>query len=127
MKPDLVTILIGVNDLVQGRTPDQYRESLKQIYTLVAELRVAAVSIPDWSFVPAAAEFGGQDLVGRLTELFNKVARKEASARGFEWIDISEVSRSGIGSPGWIASDELHPGDAQYAAWAEVIWARLKR
>jgi lysophospholipase L1-like esterase len=127
IKPDLVTILIGVNDLVQGRTPDQYRDSLKHIYTLVGDLEVAAVSIPDWSFVPAAAEFGGQDLVGRLTELFNKVARKEASARGFQWIDITEVSRSGVGSPGWIASDQLHPGDAQYAAWAEVIWNRLKR
>jgi lysophospholipase L1-like esterase len=127
IKPDLVTILIGVNDLVQGRTPDQYRASLKEIYTLVAGPHVAAVSIPDWSFVPAASEFGGQDLVGRLTEVFNKIARKEASERGFEWIDITEASRSGIGSLGWIASDELHPGDAQYAAWAEVIWDRLRR
>jgi hypothetical protein len=77
--------------------------------------------------VPAASEFGGQDLVGRLTDVFNKVARKEASEQGFEWIDITEASRSGIGSLGWIASDELHPGDAQYAAWAEVIWDRLRR
>ena len=114
-----------MNDLVQGRTPDQYRDSLKRIYDEIADLNVAAVSIPDWSFVPAAAEFGGQDLVGRLTDLFNRVGRKEASARGFAWIDLTEVSRSGVGSPGWIASDQLHPADAQYAAWAEVIWNRL--
>src|SRR5213593_5190153 len=25
LQPDLVTVLIGVNDLVQGRTPDAYR------------------------------------------------------------------------------------------------------
>jgi lysophospholipase L1-like esterase len=125
VQPELVTILIGVNDLVQGRTPDQYLESLKQIYDEIAELHVAAVSIPDWSFVPAAAEFGGQDLVGRLTDLFNKVARKEASARGFAWIDITDVSRSQVGSPGWISSDQLHPADAQYAAWAEVIWNHI--
>jgi lysophospholipase L1-like esterase len=92
----------------------------------VAELQVAAVSIPDWSFVPAAADFGGRDDVARKTEVFNEVAHEEATARRFEWIDISEASRSGVGSPGWIASDRLHPGDAQYAAWAEVIWDRIR-
>ena len=126
MKPDLVTILIGVNDLVQGRTPDEYRRSLKQIYDQIAEPRVVAVSIPDWSFVPAAADFGGADHVGRMTGVFNEVAREEARSRGFEWIDITEVSRSGVGAPGWIASDRLHPGDTQYAAWADVIWDRLR-
>jgi len=126
MTPDLVTVLIGVNDLVQGRTADQYRSSLQHIYDKVARLRVAAVSIPDWSFVPAAADFGGPDHVARLTEVFNKAAQEEANARRFEWIDITEASRSGIGSPGWIASDRLHPGDAQYGAWAEAIWDRLR-
>jgi lysophospholipase L1-like esterase len=119
--------LIGVNDLVQGRTAEQYRKSLQAIYGRIAALnlpagRIAAVSIPAWSFVPAAADFGGSDRVGRMTLAFNEVARGEAAARGFEWIDITEASRSGIGSPGWIASDRLHPGDRQYAAWAEVIW-----
>ena len=99
---------------------------MKQIYTLVIELHVVAISIPDWSFVPAAADFGGPDHVVRMTGIFNEVAREEARSRGFEWIDITEVSRSGVGAPGWIASDGLHPGDAQYAAWAEVIWDRIR-
>jgi lysophospholipase L1-like esterase len=76
--------------------------------------------------VPAAESFGGPDRVGRLTGVFNEVAREEAAARRFEWIDITEASTSGIGSPGWIASDRLHPGDAQYAAWAEAIWNRVR-
>jgi lysophospholipase L1-like esterase len=131
VKPDVISILIGVNDLVQGRTHDQYRKSLQAIYDRVAasnlpQGHVVAVSIPAWSFVPAAADFGGSDRVGRMTEVFNKVARDEATARRFEWIDITEASRSGIGSPGWIASDRLHPGDAQYAAWAEAIWQGVR-
>ena len=130
VRPDLVSVLIGVNDLVQGRTPDQYRKSLQAIYDRVAALnlpegRVVAVSIPSWSFVPAVADFGGSDRVSRMTEIFNEVAREEATARRFDWIDITEASRSGVGTPGWIASDRLHPGDAQYAAWAEVIWSRI--
>ena len=125
VRPDLVTVLIGVNDLVQGRTADQYRDSLNRIYDAVARATpklVIAVSIPTWSYVPAAAEFGGAQRVERLTDIFNDVARGEAEARDFGWVDIGPASTSGIGTDGWIAADDLHPGDAQYAAWAEAIW-----
>ena len=87
---------------------------------------MAAVSIPTWSYVPAAADFGGREQVERLTRTFNEVARAEAGRRSFAWIDIGPASTSGVGTPGWIATDQLHPGDAQYAAWAEVIWAAVR-
>src|SRR2546421_9467536 len=49
VQPDLVSILIGVNDLVQGRSTEEYRRSLVTIYDEVAKVpgrRVAAASIP---------------------------------------------------------------------------------
>jgi len=122
LKPDVVSVLIGVNDLVQGRSADEYRRSLTTIYDAVSGGPVVAVSIPTWSYVPAAAGFGGAERVDRLTRVFNEVARDQAEGRGFSWVDLTEASTSGIGSEGWIASDGLHPGDAQYAAWAEAIW-----
>jgi lysophospholipase L1-like esterase len=130
LKPAFVTILIGVNDLVRGKTPNRYQANLTRIYdevaaTVLAAGHVAAVSIPAWSYTPAAADFGGADHVARATTIFNTVAEKEALGRGFTWIDISEASRSGVGKPGWIASDNLHPGDEQYAAWADAIWKAL--
>lgn len=127
IKPDIVSVLIGVNDLVQGRSPERYREALRRIYEAVAGLTTVAVSIPTWSYVPAAADFGGKDRVDRLTRIFNEVARDEAVRGGYTWIDITEASTSGIGTRGWIASDQLHPGDAQYATWAETIWAHWPR
>lgn len=125
VRPELVTVLIGVNDLVQGRTADAYRRSLQTIYDQVQPARVVAVSIPTWSYVPAAAGFGGTARVDRLTAAFNAVAREEAEARGFRWVDLGPVSTSRIGSDDWIATDQLHPGDAQYAAWADVIWPAI--
>ena len=131
LKPDLVTILIGVNDLVHERTPAEYRASLVRIYDEVGKEkapngRVFAVSIPNWSVVPAAREYGDPELIRNLTDTFNDVAREEAMARGFGWIDITAASLSGLGSAGWISADGLHPGDRQYAAWAEVIWHSVK-
>ena len=131
LKPQLVSILIGVNDLVQGRTPDQYAKSLVTIYDAVGTLglaagRVVAISIPNWSVVPVAASFGDPVRIRGLTDTFNAIARQEAETHGFTWVDVTAVSTSGLGSPGWISSDQLHPGDAQYAAWAEVIWNAVR-
>ncbi len=131
LKPDLVSVLIGVNDLVQGRRAQQYRESLIEIYDAIAATqlpagRVAAISIPNWSVVPAARDYGDPARVRSLTEQFNAVAKQEAEARSFLWVDLTEVSTRATGSTGWIAADDLHPGDAQYAAWAEEIWSHLR-
>jgi lysophospholipase L1-like esterase len=131
LKPRLVSILIGVNDLVQGRGPEQYRSSLVRIFDKVASLhlppgQVAAISIPNWSVVPAARTFGDPAQLRKATDTFNAIAQHEAQARGFTWVDITAVSTSELGTPGWISSDDLHPGDPQYAAWAEVIWSAVQ-
>ncbi|HEY1162379.1 MAG TPA: SGNH/GDSL hydrolase family protein [Candidatus Dormibacteraeota bacterium] len=132
LKPELVTILIGVNDLVQGRSLESYGKSLTAIYDVVAALelapgRVFAISIPNWSVVPAAASFGDPGRLRRLTDDYNGLAQIEAQQRGFLWVDITSVSTSRHGTPGWISSDQLHPGDIQYAAWADVIWNAVRK
>lgn len=131
LKPLLVTILIGVNDIVQGRSIESYGKSLATIYDVVAALElepgmVIAISIPNWSVVPAAAGFGDRGRLRHLTDEFNGLAQIEAAKRGFAWVDITDVSTSGDGTPGWISSDRLHPGDVQYAAWADVIWEAVR-
>lgn len=122
-----MSILIGVNDLVQGRGLEQYRESLVEIYDAIPDnAKTAAVSIPNWSLMPAAREFGDPARLRSQTERYNQVAQHEATTRGFTWIDLTEVSSRETTSSTWIAADDLHPGDDQYAAWAEVIWEVLK-
>jgi acyl-CoA thioesterase I len=127
LKPQLVTILIGVNDIVQGRSIALYGKSLATIYDAVVALRlepgrVIAIAIPNWSVVPAAADFGDPERLRRLTDEFNGLASTEAARRGFMWVDITAVSTSPDGTAGWISSDRLHPGNVQYAAWADLIW-----
>ena len=130
-KPDLVTILIGVNDLVQRSDEASYRTRLRRIYDSVGRLdlpqgRVVAISIPDFSIVPAAPSFGVPSQLHARTDAFNAVARQEASACGFPFLDLGDVSRAGVGRAGWIADDNLHPGDVQYAAWADYLWPQLR-
>jgi len=130
LHPDVVTVLIGVNDLVRGRTVEQYRESLVEIYEAIVTVelargRVAAISIPDWSLSPSAREYGDPTNLRKLTDAFNSAAREEAVSRAFTWVDITPVSRLGVSSAGWFSADDLHPSDIQYAAWAEEIWRHV--
>jgi len=130
-RPDLVTILIGVNDLVQGSDEAGYRTRLRRIYDAVASLsllpgRVVAISIPDFSIVPAAPRFGRPAQLRARTDAFNEIAQQEASLSGYPFLDLGEVSGAGADRAGWIADDELHPGDAQYAAWADYLWPQLR-
>jgi len=127
LNPDVITVLIGVNDLVRGRSVEQYRESLVEIYEAIVTVelprgRVAAISIPDWSVAPAARDYGDPLSLRKSTDEFNAVARAEALRRAFAWVDIANVSRRGLNTAGWFSADDLHPSDIQYAAWADEIW-----
>lgn len=131
-RPDLVSVLIGANDIVQGLSQSRYRGALHIVYDFVARFQlqagcVLAVSVPDFSRSPAAAEFGAPADLRRRIDAFNSIAREEAVHRGFTWVDLGEVSRSGLAEPGWLADDGLHPSDRQYAAWAEFIWPIVER
>jgi lysophospholipase L1-like esterase len=127
LRPELVTILIGANDVVQGSSEAAYRTRLAKIYDaldrfgLPAE-RVLAVSIPDFSAVPGAVSFGSpSDLRARI-DAFNGVAQAEALSRGFQYVDVTTVSREDNHGDDWLASDHLHPGAAQHQAIADRIW-----
>jgi lysophospholipase L1-like esterase len=124
-----VSVLIGVNDLYSGDDEPHYHGRLLQIYDAIAALRgarVLALSIPDYSYTPVG--MSSRDPQGILDglRLFNAAAKAAAEQRGFTWVDLLDVSRSQIGTPGWIAGDGLHPGDLQYAVWADHVWAVLR-
>ena len=131
VRPDYVSVLIGANDLTQGRGRAEYQGSLIWIYDVIASrglppTRVAAIAIPDWSAAPAGDRFGNPDSLRLVIDGFNAVARAESASRGFVFVDIAELSRSRLGEEGWTSADGLHPGDPQYEAWADHIWDHVR-
>ena len=126
-RPDLVTILIGANDLVQGSDEASYRGRLQQIYQAIKELgvpaeRVLVISIPDFSRLPGAAPFGSPNGLRARVESFNAIARTEANSAGFQYADITEISREASRGRDWLAADGLHPGPIQHRAFADHLW-----
>lgn len=130
LQPELASILIGANDVVQGSSEAAYHTRLAVIYGALDELGLAAtsvfaVSIPDFSALPGAVPFGTvNDLRARI-DAFNRVAQSEAIAHGFRYADISAISRQDRPGQDWIAADGLHPGPAQHRAFADQLWTVL--
>ena len=130
LHPQLVTVLIGANDVVQGSTEAAYRTRLVVIYQAVVGLRipaasVVAISTPDFSGLPGAAPFGTASDMRLQIDVFNRVARSEAAARGFLYADISAITRAQGRGRDWLAADGLHPGPAQHRAIADQLWSVL--
>jgi lysophospholipase L1-like esterase len=126
-RPELVSILIGANDIVQGSDEAGYRDRLAQIYRAIKELgvpvaRVLAISIPDFSPLPGAAPFGSPNDLRARVGAFNEIARAEASSQGFAYAHITAISRRPSRGDDWLASDGLHPGPAQHRAFADHLW-----
>jgi acyl-CoA thioesterase-1 len=130
LHPQLATVLIGANDVVQGSSEAAYRTRLAEIYDELVRLelpatKVLAVSTPDFSALPGAAPFGAaRDLRMRI-DAFNRVAWSEAKARGFHYADISAITREEDHGREWLAADGLHPGPAQHRAIADQVWTAL--
>lgn len=123
--PELVTVLIGANDVVQGVDHATYGQRLAEIYDTIARLAaksVVAISIPDFSALPGAAPFGTPEGLRQRINGFNDLAREVAAGRDFEFVDVTAISRASGQGGDWFAADELHPGPAQHRAFANKVW-----
>ena len=123
-RPDLVTLLIGANDIVQGARADRYRSQLARIHERIRSdgprARVIALPQPDWSLSPAAAGFGDPVVIARTIERFNELAREEAELAGAGWIDLFPLMREQA-LRRMFAPDGLHPSVEAYAEWARDL------
>ena len=125
LRPDVVTILIGVNDVVQGVPEPTYRANVIRILDEVVELvgadRVLVVTTPDYTVTPAGADYGDPAQQSAGIRANNAIIADQARARGIAVVDIFDISLEASANRSLVASDGLHPSGAQYRMWVERI------
>ena len=121
-RPTFVTIAIGANDIVRGRSLDAYRENVRRILDAAkdAGARVVVLPQPDWSRSPTAASFGTQPALAASIVAFNGALATEARAKGATFVDLSPLMQQQAREQK-IASDGLHPSTEAYDAWAAEL------
>ena len=131
LRPDLVTLSIGPNDITRGRAAAEYERNLETIFqTLLGETTAVLVVslIPDLTVTPRFRGKEGAAEVGRRVARFNQALRRQAQAHGVEIVDLYTPSRREVPRrPDLIAADGYHPSDQGHARWAELMWRGVER
>ena len=125
LQPEFITLLIGVNDVVQGVPTEIYRTNIVRILDdLVARVgaaRVLVVTTPDYTVTPAGADYGNPAQQAAGIRENNLILTTLAAARGIAAVDIYDISLGAGSDRSLVADDGLHPSGKQYALWVARI------
>jgi lysophospholipase L1-like esterase len=125
LQPAFVSLLVGVNDVIQGVPEDAYSRRVGEILDaavpLVGAGRCLFVTTPDYTVTPAGADYGDPTRVSASIRRFNDAASRVAAARDVAVVDIYDVSLRAAADPTLVASDGLHPSGLQYSLWVDRI------
>ena len=125
LKPDVVSVLIGVNDVVQGVSVAAYEANVAAILdSLLVRLpaeRIIAVAIPDYTVTPAGGDYGDPHQQHDGIVASNATMKRLSRDRGIAFVDIFDISLEAATDRALVADDGLHPSGAQYGRWVERI------
>jgi lysophospholipase L1-like esterase len=125
LAPEFVSVLIGVNDVVQGLPAVTYAANVDRILDAVmaylAPDRVVTVAIPDYTVTPSGAEYGDPRRRHDGIVANNAIMARASVERGIRYVDTFDLSRQAASDRSLVAADGLHPSGRQYALWVDRI------
>ena len=131
LRPGFASLLVGVNDVVRGISPEAFRQNVATILDALLDdlpaTRMVVVSTPDYTLTPAGASFG--EPATRRSEIVrnNTILAEVAAARRIAVVDIFDLSGRVRDEPSLVADDGLHPSAAQYRLWVDRIAPLVER
>jgi lysophospholipase L1-like esterase len=125
--PSFATLLIGVNDWVQGVDDATFRKRFsylldQMLAVLPNKEHLLVVTIPDFGVTPTGPKYSRhRDVSAGLTR-FNQIVIEEAKTRGLRVVDIFSLSKKMGEDRSLVATDGLHPSAKEYAEWEKIIF-----
>ena len=125
LAPEFVTMLIGVNDVVQGVSAAAYEANvvviLDSLLVRFPANRIVTIAIPDYTVTPAGSDFGDRRQQRGEIVRYNGIMERLSRDRGVVFVDIFDVSSEAAADLSLVAGDGLHPSGIQYRRWVERI------
>ena len=131
IQPDIITILIGVND-AHGMTPST-KEFASTYGTIVASLRNNTKARVYLIAIPA---IGSNNVLWQpyrvyyssRTQQFNAIIKDTAKRNGAKYIDLYTATKPyAATNTSYYSRDEFHPSAVGYAVWSKVIADDINR
>lgn len=123
---DVVTLCIGANDALLGRSLPSFEAAFETLFEQAVTFadedpdRVVVLTIPDYTVTPLGQRQFDDELTERL-DSYNEIVETVATARGAALVDLVEPSRKVPDDPELVAGDDLHPSGKQHGLWLERI------
>lgn len=125
LRPGFASLLVGVNDVVQGVPSEMFRANAARLLDGLLDLlpadRLLTVATPDYTVTPQGASYGDPVVQAAGIRTANATLRDLATERGIAFVDIHDLSLRAAGDRSLVADDGLHPSGAQYALWVARI------
>ena len=126
-KPNFGTLLIGVNDWVQGVDAEKFRKNFTLIVdqmlgVLRDKNRLLIVTIPDFGVTPTGPKYARGRNISEGIASFNKIITEESTKRGLRVVDIFPLSKQMGSDRSLVAADGLHPSAKEYVEWEKIIF-----
>src|SRR5438128_2025513 len=126
-KPNFGSLLIGVNDWVQGVDEKTFRQRFsfiveEMLKALGNKARLLVVTIPDFGVTPTGPKYARGRNISEGIASFNKIIMAESEKRGLRVADVFELSKKMGTDPSLVAADGLHPSAREYAEWEKIIF-----
>jgi acyl-CoA thioesterase-1 len=125
LKPEFSTLLIGVNDWVQGVNETTFQKNLSYIIDEMQKIvssKLILITIPDFSATPNGGQYGKGRNISEGIASFNRIIIEEARKRRLPVVDIFKLSQEMKNDPSLVAADGLHPSAKEYEKWEELIY-----
>jgi acyl-CoA thioesterase-1 len=125
LRPEFISVLIGVNDVVREVSSTSYAVSVQTILDdlsgRVGPSGIVTVAVPDYTITRAGADYGDPRRRHDGIVAVNEAIAREAADRGIAFVDIFDLSLRVKDDPTLVANDGLHPSGRQYGLWVERI------
>ena len=126
LRPEFVTVLIGVNDVVQGVPETTYAGNVDHILDTLRDRlspdRLLCIATPDYTRTPRGAEYGDPARQREGIQRVNAILREACELRDVTFVaDVFAISQRAGEDPSLVAGDGLHPSGAQYQLWVDAI------
>src|ERR1700720_2078166 len=125
--PNFATLLIGVNDWVQGVDDATFRKRFsylldQMLAVLPNKEHLLVVTIPDFGVTPTGPKYSRHRDISAGLSRFNQIVTEEAKKRDLSVVDIFSLSKKMGEDRSLVAKDGLHPSAKEYAEWEKIIF-----
>jgi lysophospholipase L1-like esterase len=131
MRPKLVTLSVGPNDITDHVPVAEYEANVGTIFRRFADeigTVVVVNLLPDLAVTPRFRGSANEREVARLTVEFNAALTRQARLYAVEVVDLYKPSQVEVPRrPELLAADGYHPSDLGYARWAELLWVGVEK